>query len=116
VEKPELEMGTECPIAMVDTVIEKLTSANPSPPIAPATLPNPIHTTDAVATDAINIQPRIEVVHNVEKNIGRDDTVSKLAGTLQDPCPSIAAPSTLHSPVGIPPDYVGVGLDVMEML
>jgi NifU-like protein involved in Fe-S cluster formation len=22
----------------------------------------------------------------------------------------------LHSPVGIPPDYVGVGLDVMEML
>jgi hypothetical protein len=101
---------------MVDAVIEKLTGADPSPPTAPAMLPNPIHTTDTVVNDAINIQPRLEVVHNVEQNVGHDDTVSKPAGTLQDLGPSIATPSTLHSPVGVPPDHVGVGLDVMEML
>jgi hypothetical protein len=82
VEKPKLEVGTECPIAMVDAVIEKLTSTNPSPPTAPATLLNPIHTTDLVATDAINIQPCVEVVHNVEQNVGHNDTVSKPPGTL----------------------------------
>jgi hypothetical protein len=66
VEKPELGVGTECPIAVVDAVIEKLIGVDPSPPTTPATLPNPVHTTDAVATDAINIQPRVGVVHNVE--------------------------------------------------
>jgi hypothetical protein len=116
VEKPELEVGTKCPIAMVDAVIEKLTGADPSPPTTLATLPNPIHTTNTVATDAINIQPRVEVVHNVEQNVGHDDTVSKLVGTLQDPGLSVAAPSTSHSPVDIPPNHVGVGLDIMEML
>ena len=34
VKKPKLGVGTKCPIAMVDAVIEKLTSINPSPPIA----------------------------------------------------------------------------------
>jgi hypothetical protein len=77
---------------------------------------NPIHTIDAVATDAINIQPRVEVLHNVEQNIGHDDMVPKPAGTLQDPGPSVAVPSIPHSPVGVPPDHVGVGLDIMEML
>jgi hypothetical protein len=115
VEKPELEVGTESPIVVVDTVIEKLTGVDPSPPTAPATLSNPVHTTDAVATDAINIQPRVEVVHNVEQNVGHD-TVPKPAGTLQDPGPSVVAPSILHSPIRIPPDHVGVGLDVMEMV
>jgi hypothetical protein len=116
VEKPELGVGTKCPIAMVDAVIEKLTGVDPSPPTAPAMLPNPVHTTDAVPTDAINIQPRIEVVHNVEQNVGHDDTVPKPTGTLQDLGPSIAIPSIPHSPVGVPPDHVGVGHDVMEML
>jgi hypothetical protein len=109
-------VGTECPIAMVDAVIEKLTSTDPSPPTAPATLPNPIHTINMVATDAINIQPRVEVVHNVEQNVGHDDMVPKPAGTLQDPSPSVAAPSTPHSPIGVPPNHVGVGLDIMELL
>jgi hypothetical protein len=116
VEKPELEVGTKSPIAVVDAVIEKLTGVDPSPPTAPATLPNPIHTTDAVATDAINIQPRVEVVHNVEQNVGHDDAVPKPAGTLQDLGPSVVAPSIPHSPIGVPPDHVGVELDVMEML
>jgi hypothetical protein len=109
-------VGTECPIAMVDAVIEKLTSTDPSPPTAPATLPNPIHTINMVATDAINIQPRVEVVHNVEQNVGHDDMVPKLAGTLQDPGSSVAALSIPHSPVGVPTDHVDVGLNVMEML
>jgi hypothetical protein len=116
VEKPKLEVGTESPIAVVDAVIEKLTGVNPSPPTTPTTLPNPVHTTDAVATDAINIQPRVEVAHNMEYNVGHDDTVPKPAGTLQDRGPSVAAPSIPHSLIGVPPDYVGVGLDVMEML
>jgi hypothetical protein len=116
VEKPELEVGTKSPIAVVDAVIEKLIGVDPSPPTAPATLPNLVHTTDAVATDAINIQPRVEVVHNVEQNVGHDDTVPKPAGTLQDPGLSVAALSIPHSPIGVPPDHVGVGLDVMEML
>jgi hypothetical protein len=116
VEKPELEVGTESPIAVVDAVIEKLTGVDPSPPTAPATLPNPVHTTNAMATDAINIQSCVEVVHNVEQNVGHDDTVPKPAGTLQDPGPSVVAPSIPHSPIGVPPDHVGVGLDVMEML
>jgi hypothetical protein len=116
VEKPELEVGTECPIAMVDAVIEKLTGVDPSPPTTPTKLPNPIHTTDTVAMDAINIQPRVEVVHNVEQNVGHDNTVSKLVRTLQDPGPSVAIPITSHSPVGIPPNHVGVGLDIIEML
>jgi hypothetical protein len=85
VEKVELEVGTKCSIAMVDAVIEKLTGADPSPPTALATLPNPIHTTDTVAMDAINIQPYVEIVHNIEQNVGHNDTVSKPAGTLQDP-------------------------------
>jgi hypothetical protein len=116
VEKSELEVGTKCPIAVVDAVIEKLIGVDPSPPIAPPMLLNPMHTIDTVTTDGINIQPRVEVVYNVEQNVGHDDTVSKPAGTLQDPGPSVAALSTLHSPVGIPPDHVGVGLDIMEML
>jgi hypothetical protein len=66
VEKPELEVGTECSIAMVDAVIEKLIGTEPSPPTTPEMLPNPIHTTDKMAMDAINIQSRVEVVHNVE--------------------------------------------------
>jgi hypothetical protein len=111
VEKLELEVSTECPIAMVDAVIVKLTGADPSPPTAPATLPNPIHTTSMVATDAINIQPRVEVVHNVEQNVGHNNTIPKPAGILQDPGPSV-----LHSLVGVPPDHVDVGFDVMEML
>jgi hypothetical protein len=115
-EKPELGVGTKCSIAVVDAVIEKLTGVDPSPPTALATLPNPVHTTDAVATDAINIQPYVEVVHNVEQNVGHDNTVLKPVGTLQDPGPSVAAPSIPHSPVGIPPDHVRMGLDVMEML
>jgi hypothetical protein len=99
-EKPELGVGTECPIAVVDAVIEKLTGVDPSPPTALARLPNPVHITEAVAMNAINIQPRVEVVHNVEQNVGRDDTVPKLAGTLQDPGPSVAASSIPHAPVG----------------
>jgi hypothetical protein len=114
--KPKLEVGTKCPIAMVDVVIEKLIGADPSPPTKPTTLPNLIHTTDTMATDAINIQPCIVVVHNVEQNVGHDDTASKSMGTLQDPGFSIAAPSTPHSPVGVPVVHVGEGLDVMEML
>jgi hypothetical protein len=114
VEKPELKVGTESPIAVVDAVIEKLTGVDPSPPTTPATLPNPVHTTDAVATDAINIQPRVEVVHNVEQNVGHDDMVPKPVGTLQDPGPSVATPSIPHSPIGVPPDHVGVGLDVWK--
>ena len=101
---------------MVDAVIEKLIGIDPSPPTAPTMLLNPIHTTDTVATDAINIQPHVEVVHNLEQNVGHDDTVPKPIGTLQDPRPSVVAPSILHSPIGIPPDHVGVGLHVMEML
>jgi hypothetical protein len=66
VEKPKLGVGTECPIAVVDVVIEKLTIVDLSLLTAPATLPNPVHTTNAVVTDAINIQPCVEVVHNVE--------------------------------------------------
>jgi hypothetical protein len=116
IEKPELEVGTESSIAVVDAVIEKLIGVDPSPPTAPATLPNPVHTTDAVATDAINIQPCVEVVHNVEQNVGHDDTIPKPAGTLQDPGLSIVAPSIPHSPIGVPPGHVGVGLDIMEML
>jgi hypothetical protein len=116
VEKPELEVGTESPIAEVDAVIEKLTGVDPSPPTAPTTLPNPVHTTDAVATDAINIQPRVEFVHNVEQNVGHDDMIPNLSATLQDPGPSVATSSIPHSPIGVPPDHVGVGLDVMEML
>jgi hypothetical protein len=116
VEKLELEVGTESPIAVVDAVIEKLIGVDPSPPTAPTMLLNPIHTTDAVATDAINIQPCVEVVHNMEQNVGHVDMVPKSAGTLQDPGPSIAAPSIPHSPIGVPPNHVGVGLDVMEML
>jgi hypothetical protein len=116
VEKPELEVGTECPIAMVDAVIEKLIGTDPSPPTVPATLPNPIHTTDTVATDAFNIQPRVEVVHNVQQNVGHDDMVPKPAGTFQDLGPSVAAPSIRHSLVSVLLDHVGMGLDVMEML
>jgi hypothetical protein len=116
VEKPKLEVGTECPIAMVDAIIETLTGGDPSPPTAPPTLPNPIHTTDMVAKDGINIQPRVEVVHNVEQNVSHNNTVSKLVGTLQDLGPSFAASSIPHSLVGVPPDHMGVGLDVMEML
>jgi hypothetical protein len=116
VEKPKLEVGTESPIAVVDAVIEKLTCVDPSPPTAPATLPNPVNTTDAVAMDAINIQPRVEVVHNVEQNVGHDNTVPKPAGTLQDPGLSVVPPSIPHSPIGVLLDHVGVGLDVMEML
>jgi hypothetical protein len=77
VEKPELGVGTECSNAVVDAVIKKLTGVDPSPPTTPTTLPNLVHT-----TDAINIQPCVEVVHNVEQNVGHDDTVPKLAGTL----------------------------------
>jgi hypothetical protein len=109
-------VGTESPIAVVDAVIEKLIGVDPSPPTAPAMLPNPIHTTGAVATDATNIQPCVEVVYNVEQNVGHDNMVPKPVGTLQDPSPSVAALSILHSPIGIPPDHVGVGLDVMKML
>jgi hypothetical protein len=116
VEKPELGEDTKCPIAVVDAVIEKLIGIDPSPPIAPATLPNPVHTTDAVATDAINIQPCVEVVYNVKQNVGHDDTVPKPAGTLQDPGLSVVAPSIPYYPVDVPLDHVGVGLDVMEML
>jgi hypothetical protein len=116
VEKPELEVGTESPIAVVDAVIEKLTGVDPSPSTAPTILPNLVHTTDAVATDAINIQPCVEVVHNVEYNVGHDDTVPKPVGTLQDPSPSVVAPRIPHSLIGVPPDHVGVGLEVMEML
>jgi hypothetical protein len=116
VEKPELEVDTECSIAVVDAVIEKLIGVDPSLPTAPATLSSPVHITDAMATDAINIQPCVEVVHNVQQNVGHDVTVPKLAGTLQDPSPSVATPSIPHSPVGVPPDHVGVGLDIMEML
>jgi hypothetical protein len=108
VEKPELEVGTECPIAMVDAVIETLIGGDPSPPTAPPTLPNPIHTINTVAKDGINIQPHVEVVHNIEQNISHDNTVSKPAGILQDPDPSIATPSTPHSPIGVLPNYMGV--------
>jgi hypothetical protein len=82
VEKPELGVGTECPNIVVDAVIEKLIGVDPSLPTALATLPNPVHTTNPVATDAINIQPCVEVMHNVEQNVGHDDTVPKPAGTL----------------------------------
>ena len=109
-------MGTKCPIAMVDVVIENLTCADSSPPTALAMLPNPIHTTNLVATDAIKIQPCVIILHNVEQNIGHNDTVSKPPWTLQDLGPSVAAPSTSHSPVGVPPDHVGVGLNIMEIL
>jgi hypothetical protein len=101
---------------VVDAIIEKLTGVDPSPPTALATLPNLVHTTDAVAIDAINIQSCVEVVHNVEQNVGHDDTVPKPAGTLQDPGPSVVVPSIPHSPVGVLLDHVRVGLDVMEML
>ena len=114
--KPKLEVGTKCPISMVDVVIEKLIGADPSPPTKPTTLPNLIHIINTMATDAINIQPCVEVVHNVEQNIGHDNTASKPVGTLQDPDLSIVAPSTLHSSIGILIDHVGEGLDVMEML
>jgi hypothetical protein len=83
VEKPELEVGTECPIAMLDAVIETLIGRDPSPSTIPATLPNPIHTTDTVAKDGINIQPRVEVVHNVKQNVSHDDMVSKPARTFK---------------------------------
>ena len=82
VEKPKVEVGIKNPIVVVDAVIVKLTSVDPSPPIAPAMLPNPTHTTDMVATDAINKQPCVQVVHNVEQNVGHDDMVSKPAGIL----------------------------------
>jgi hypothetical protein len=75
-------VGTKCSIAMVDAVIEKLTGGDPSPSTVPPTLPNPIHSVDMVAKDGINIQPRVEVVHNVKQNVSQDDTVSKLVGTL----------------------------------
>jgi hypothetical protein len=35
-----------------------------------------------VAKDGINIQPRVEVVHNVEQNVSHGNMVSKPAGTL----------------------------------
>ena len=82
VEKLELEVDTKNSIVVVDAVIEKLTGVDPSLPTTPAMLPNPIHTTDAVAANAINIEPRVGVVHNVEQNVGHDNTVAKLAGTL----------------------------------
>ena len=116
VEKPELEVDTECPIAMVDAIIEKLTGADPSLSTAPTTLPNPIHTSDMVATNAINVQPSVEIVYNVKQNVGHDNTVSKPVRTLQDPSLSVVAPSTLYFPIGIPPNHVGVGLNIMEML
>ena len=112
-------MVTESPIAVLDVVIEKLIGVDPSRPTVPALLPNPTHTTNMVATNAINEQPRIQVVQNVVQNVGHDDMVLKRARTSQDPDPNVVAPSILHSPVGVPPDHVGprgVGLDVMEML
>ena len=57
VEKPEVEVGTKSSIAVVDTVIEKLIGVDPSPPTAPSLLPNPTHTNNMVAMDAINKQP-----------------------------------------------------------
>ena len=115
-EKLKLEVGTEYPIAMVDAIIETQTSRDPSPPIVLATLLNPIHTIDMVAKDGINIQPCIEVVYNVNQNVSHDNMVSKSVGTLKDPGLSIAAPSTPYSPVVVPPNHLGVGLNVMEML
>ena len=82
VEKPKLEVGTKSPIALVDVVIEKLTGIDLSPPTTLAMLLNPIHTNNVVAMDAINIQPRVEVVYNMEQNVGHDDMVPKSAGTL----------------------------------
>ena len=82
VEKLEVEVGTESPIAVVDAVIKKLTGVDPPPPTVPALPPNPTHTTNMEVTDAINKQPRVQVVHNVEQNVGHDDTVPKPAGTL----------------------------------
>ena len=116
IEKPKVEVGTNSPIVIVDAVIEKLTSVDPSPPTAPTLLLNPIHTTNMVAMDAINEQPRVQVVHNVKQNVGHDDTVSKPRETLQDPSPSVVKSSILYFPVGILADHVGVGPDVMEML
>ena len=115
-EKPEVEMGIESPIAVVDVVIEKLTSVYPSPPTAPTLLPNPTHTTNIVAMDAINKQPCVQVVHNVEQNVGHDNTVPKSAGTLQDPSLSVVVPSILYSPVDVLLDHVGVEPDIMKML
>ena len=109
-------MDTKSPIVVLDEVIEKLTSVDPFPPTAPTTLPNPVHTIDVVAMDAINIQLCVQVVYNVEQNVGHDDMVPKPAETLQDPGLRVVAPSILHSPVGVPPNHVGVGLNVMEML
>jgi hypothetical protein len=109
-------VGTECSIAMVDAIIETLTGGDPSPPTTPPMLPNPIHTIDTVVEDGINKQPRVEVVHNVEQNVSHDNTVSKPAGILEDPGLSVAAPTTPHSPMGVPLDHIGVGLNVMEML
>ena len=72
----------KCPIAMVDAIIKTLTSGDPSPPTVPPMLPNPIHTTNMVAKDGINIQPCVEVVHNVEQNVSHNNTVSKPVGIL----------------------------------
>jgi hypothetical protein len=79
---PRTATVAKCPIAMVDAIIETLTGGDPSPPTAPPTLSNPIQTTDTVAKDGINIQPRVEVVHNVEQNVSLGNMVSKPAGTL----------------------------------
>ena len=59
-------MGTESPIAVADAVIEKLTDIDPSPPTALALLVNPTHTSNMVATHAINKQPHVQVVYNVD--------------------------------------------------
>ena len=45
----------------------------------------------------------------MEQNVGHYDTVAKPAGILQDPDPSVVAPSTSHSPIGDPADHVEVG-------
>jgi hypothetical protein len=37
-------------------------------------------------------------------------------GISEDPGSSVAAPTTPHSPMGVPLDHIGVGLNVMEML
>ena len=109
-------MGTKRLIVVVDVVIEKLTGVDPSPSFVLVLLPNPIHTINMVARDAINRQPHIQVVHNVEQNVGHDNTIPKSARTLQDPGPSVAAPSISHFPIGVPLDHVGVELDIMEIL
>jgi hypothetical protein len=69
VEELELEVGAKCPTELVDVIIEGMTYRDPSPHNALPTLQNPTHIIHIGVEDGVNIQSRLEVLHEAKQNV-----------------------------------------------